>query len=297
MLHEYREAGIRWDSHLDGTSNLHVDASRIRGSNVVFFADFSDEAEAFRQLAVIYAIPRLHAYSLTIVMPFFPFATQDRVHVQGDIAMARSVARMLEHTPPCHGTGPAKLVIYDIHATQEQFFFGDSIVVDMRELPGEMMTNVGSMEVRVSRIIAVPDAGARSRFGRRVNISITCEKTRHPYDSGRRDIKIIEGDPSGRHVLLIDDLIQTGGTLIAATDKLLEAGALSVSAYATHAILPGKAMQRLRDSMLSEIAVTDTNPRGVARFLSGHLEGSAHTVISMRDLYRNLLKEIEQFQR
>lgn len=281
---------VKWNRYLDGTSKLHFDPTEVEGQDVVFFADFSDEAEVLRQWAVLCAIPRYGANSLTIVLPFFPFATQDRVDTEGDIVMARTVARLLEAVPFCHGKGPARLVIYDIHAQQERFFFGDSILVKTLELPESMVRFQLLMDENADTLIAFPDAGARKRFGKRFRGDITCEKTRDPSDPLKRHITIIEGDPRGRKVLIIDDLIQTGGTLIECARRLLEAGAVSVSAYATHAVLPDRSMERLVDSPLRQITVTDTNPTGVDRFLAGYVEGVGpkRLVLPMKDIYQQL---------
>lgn len=107
----------------DGFPNLFIkNAHDIRGQHVAFLASFSSTDVIFEQLSVIYALPMLFAASFTVVLPFFPTGSFERVEEEGDVATAFTLARMLSNTPISRG-GPTSLVIYDIHALQVDYFY------------------------------------------------------------------------------------------------------------------------------------------------------------------------------
>lgn len=109
---------ILYRSFDDGFPNLFIkNAHDIRGQHVAFLASFSSTAVIFEQLSVIYALPMLFVASFTVVLPFFPTGSFERIEEEGDVATAFTLARMLSNTPISRG-GPTSLVIYDIHALQ-----------------------------------------------------------------------------------------------------------------------------------------------------------------------------------
>lgn len=102
----------------DGFPDLFVEnATSIRNRHVAFLASFTNPTVIFEQISVIYALPRLFVSSFTLVLPFFPTGTMERVETEGDIATANTLARLLSNVPPSRG-GPTSLVIFDIHALQ-----------------------------------------------------------------------------------------------------------------------------------------------------------------------------------
>lgn len=105
----------------DGFPNLFINnAQYIRGQHVAFLASFSSPAVIFEQLSVIFALPRLFVASFTLVLPFFPTGSFERMEEEGDVATAFTMARILSNIPISRG-GPTSLVIYDIHALQVVF--------------------------------------------------------------------------------------------------------------------------------------------------------------------------------
>uniref|UniRef100_A0A453PEC2 Ribose-phosphate pyrophosphokinase N-terminal domain-containing protein n=1 Tax=Aegilops tauschii subsp. strangulata TaxID=200361 RepID=A0A453PEC2_AEGTS len=112
----------------DGFPNLFINnAHDIRGQHVAFLASFSSPAIIFEQISVIFALPKLFIASFTLVLPFFPTGTFERVEEEGDVATAFTLARILSMIPKSRG-GPTSVVIYDIHALQERFYFGDDVL-------------------------------------------------------------------------------------------------------------------------------------------------------------------------
>jgi len=237
-------AEVTWSSFRDGFPNLFVrDAVLIRDRHVAFLASFHSPAVIFEQLSIIYALPKMFVASFTLVLPFFPTGTAERVELEGEIATAFTLARILSHIPLCRG-GPADLVIFDIHALQERFYFGDNVAPlfcsGIPLLMRELRTLADGREVT----IAYPDEGAWKRFHWQFAGAfpeVICTKVR---DGDARIVQLKEGAPAGRHVVIVDDLVQSGGTLAECARALAAAGAARVSAYVTHAVFPQRSWER-----------------------------------------------------
>ena len=252
-------AQIQWENFKDGFPNLFVrDAQLIRDRHVAFLASFHSPAVIFEQLSIIYSLPKMFVASFTLILPFFPTGTAERVELEGEIATAFTLARILSHIPLCRG-GPADLVIFDIHALQERFYFGDNVAPlfcsGIPLLMRELRTLTDGREVT----IAYPDEGAWKRFHWQFKGAfpeVICTKVR---DGDKRIVQIKEGAPAGRHVVIVDDLVQTGGTLAECARALAGAGAAKVSAYVTHAVFPQHSWHRFVKGSVPEGDVTFTH--------------------------------------
>jgi phosphoribosylpyrophosphate synthetase len=120
------KGAINWNHFDDGFPDLQVLVpERLYDNDVLFLADFSDATEIFRQLAVIYALPSFGINSLKVFLPFFSTGTMDRVTEEGQIVTAKTLARMLSVIPAA--ACPTQIIILDIHALQEQFYFSDQV--------------------------------------------------------------------------------------------------------------------------------------------------------------------------
>ncbi|KAH9602978.1 hypothetical protein KSS87_006576 [Heliosperma pusillum] len=226
---------ISWRTFADGFPNLFISSAQgIRGQHVAFLASFSSPGVIFEQLSVIYALPKLFVESFTLVLPFFPTGTSERMEDEGDVATAFTLARILSNIPISRG-GPTSLVTFDIHALQERFYFGDNIlpcfesgipllkkrlqqlpdsdnVMNFREFTANF--NTYALELLIGYIsIAFPDDGSWKRFHKQLQHfpTIVCAKVR---EGDQRIVRLKEGDPRGRHVVIVDDLVQSGGTLL-----------------------------------------------------------------------------------
>lgn len=251
---------VAWESFRDGFPNLRIeDVKSLRNQDVAFLASLDTPAEVFRQLSVIFEIPRLVVRSLTILLPFYPVGTMERVDLEGQVATASSLARMLSLTPFTI-SGPAQVVIFDIHALQERFYFTDAVIPRLE-------TAIPLLRDRLKddgeAAIAFPDEGAQKRFGgmfpeRHI---ILCHKIRQ---GDKRVVTIQEGEPEGRHVVIVDDLVMTGGTLLRCAEALGEAGADRVSAYVTHGVFPENSWEKFLDAGFYRFWLTDSCPKTVA---------------------------------
>ncbi len=248
---------IDWDYFPDGFPNIMIHhAESLKGRDVAFLASFDSRGDIFTQLGVIHALPRYLSRSLRIILSYFPTGTMERVEEEGQIATAMTLARMISGTPLTK-SGPAEIVIYDIHALQERFYFSDQ-VIPLLESAIPLLTE----RIRAMRDVAVafPDEGAWKRFGQKFPQypHILCDKVRL---GAKRVVTVKEGDAAGKNVVIVDDLVQTGGTLRACKDVLLLRGAATVSAYATHGVFPNESWQSFVGSDFSHIWITDSCPQ------------------------------------
>lgn len=277
---------ISWKSFPDGTPNIMINnVHEMRGKDVVFLASFDTPGDIFTQLSVIYAIPRYLAGSFKVVLPYFPMGTMERVDEDGQIATAKTLARMLSVIPPTLG-GPAQIIIYDIHALQELFYFGDGVLPRFESGIPLLKARLQSMPVKPTFAIAFPDDGAAKRFGKLCAEfpQIICIKVRK---GDKRVVTIKEGDVQGRNVVIVDDLVQTGGTLIECKDALFAQGAVSVSAYVTHGVFPQNSWRKFIGSNFQNIWITDSCPR-TALYVK---EAGAFEVLSLAPLIAQLIHE------
>jgi len=187
----------------------------------------------------------------------------ERVDNEGQIATAFTLARILNGLPTSiHG--PAKLVIFDIHALQERFYFSDSVIPVMASAVPLFLTALRQHHADQPLAVAFPDEGAQKRFGRDFDATIPqvlCSKVR---DGDKRVVRVKEGNPAGLHVFIVDDLVKTGGTLLECMRVLFAAGATAVSAFVTHAVFPQDSWKRFLPTedkrCFSTFYVTDTCP-------------------------------------
>ncbi|GAA0167388.1 nucleotide kinase [Lithospermum erythrorhizon] len=234
---------INWRSFADGFPNLFINnAHNIRAQHVVFLASFSSPAVIFEQLSVIFALPRLFVASFTLVLPFFPTGTFERMEEEGDVATAFTMARILSNIPVSRG-GPTSLVIYDIHALQERFYFGDHVLPLFETGIPLLKQRLQQLPESEKIVIAFPDDGAWKRFHKLLDEfeTVICTKVR---EGDKRIVRLKEGEPAGCHVVIVDDLVQSGGTLIECQKVLAAHGAAKVSAYVTHGVFPKQSWQK-----------------------------------------------------
>jgi len=201
------------------------------------------------------AIKRASAHRITAVIPYYGYARQDRRPRSARVAIsARVVAEML-------GTvGIDRVLTVDLHADQIQGFF--SMPVDNVYGSPVLVDHAMSRNMQDPVVIS-PDVGgvvrARAIAKQMNDAELAIIDKRRPRANETEVMNII-GDVKGRPCILVDDMVDTAGTLCTAAEALKEGGATSVFAYITHAILSGPAVQRISDSVIDEMVVTDTIP-------------------------------------
>jgi phosphoribosylpyrophosphate synthetase len=163
---------------------------------------------------------------------------------------------------PLGQRGPAKVMIYDIHALQVRFYFSDTVLpVLLTAIP--LLKRVLAkryVDPQKELVITFPDDGACKRFARYFEgyELVICAKVR---DGDKRVVKLKDGNVAGRPTLIVDDLVQTGGTLIECTHALRAAGATAISCFVTHAVFPRDSWKRFTTSS-ADPAAADSGPAG-----------------------------------
>ena len=199
------------------------------------------------------ALKRSSANSITAVVPYFGYARQDRKAAPRVPISAKLVANMMQTA------GIDRVVTMDLHAGQIQGFFD----VPVDNLYGSLIFLDYLKEKNLKNpIIASPDVGgvARARsFAKKLSLDLVIVDKRRE-EANKSEVMNIIGDVAGKDVILIDDMIDTAGTIVKAAGAFKEQGAKSVSAFCTHAVLSGPAYERIESGALDGLVVTDTIP-------------------------------------
>ena len=204
-------------------------------------------------LLMMDALKRASAERITAVLPYYGYARQDRKDKPRMPISARLVASLLERA------GANRILALDLHAAQIQGFF--DVPVDHLFAAPVMIDHFHAMRGESLTVVS-PDAGGVERaraFAKRLDSPLAI------IDKRRTEVNVAEvmhiiGDVDGQHCLIVDDLIDTAGTLVKAAEALAAKGAKSVRACATHAVLSGQAVERLTSSNLEEIVVSNSIP-------------------------------------
>jgi len=253
---------IEWKTFADGFPNIFVnDAEGVHGRHVAFLASFHNASVIFQQLSVIYSLPKMFVASFRLILPFFPTGTFERVDKEGEIPTAVTMARMLSTIPHSRG-GPTDMIVFDIHALQERFYFGDSVTPLFASGIPLLLEQLAKLEDASDVVIAYPDEGACKRFHNFFTAydEVVCTKVR---EGDKRIVTLKEGHPKGKHVVIVDDLVQSGGTLIECAKVLVREGASAVSAYVTHGVFPNESWRRFTDPAagFTNFWITDSCPQ------------------------------------
>jgi ribose-phosphate pyrophosphokinase len=237
----------------DGEMQVIINES-VRGSYAFFIqSTFAPADNLLELLLMIDSAKRASAGYITAVIPYFGYARQDRKDKPRVPISAKLMADVIE------AAGANRIMTMDFHADQIQGFF--DIPVDHLKSEAIFIPHLKKMNLD-NAIFASPDVGgvkrARSYAKYFEKDLVICDKERRIANEVA-NITVI-GEVKGKDVILVDDIVDTAGTLCKAADKLMEKGAKSVRALCTHPVLSGKAYDNLKTSKLSELIVTDTIP-------------------------------------
>ena len=250
----------------------------IRGTRIFIIASTNPGPENLMELLLMLdAAKRASARHITAVIPYFGWARQDRKDKPRVPIAAKLVAKMLETA------GATRIITMDLHADQIQGFFEkpvDHLYASTIFLPYLKSLNLDNLT------IASPDMGGSKRayaYSRALESDVViCYKQRKKANVISH-MELI-GDVTGKNVVLVDDMVDTAGTLTKAADLMIERGALSVRAICTHPILSGNAYQRLEDSKLEQLIVTDSIPLTQ--------KSSKIKVLSCADLFADVMHKV-----
>src|SRR3569832_1491808 len=226
----------------------------VRGEDVFVLQSTSFPANdnLMELLIVIAALRRSSARRITAVLPYFGYARQDRKSAPRTPISAKLVANLITTA------GANRVLSLDLHAAQIQGFF--DIPTDNLSSAPVIVSDIREKYDISNTIMVSPDVGgvvrARS-VAQRLGINLAIVYKRRPR-AGVSEVMNIIGDVSGHDCILIDDIVDSGGTLVNAADALLKAGATSVSAYVSHGALSNGAAERIAGSKLKELVITDS---------------------------------------
>jgi ribose-phosphate pyrophosphokinase len=226
----------------------------VRGSDVFVIQSTSYPANdhLMELLIIIDALRRASARRITAVVPYFGYARQDRKPGPRTPISAKLVANMIT------GAGADRVMTLDLHAGQIQGFF--DIPTDNLYAAPVMVRDIREHFDLSNVMVVSPDVGGvvRARgLAKRINAPLSIIDKRRER-AGESEVMNVIGEVSGRTCVLVDDIIDSGGTLVNAADALLDQGAREVYAYITHGVLSGGAVARITASRIKELVITDS---------------------------------------
>ena len=237
-----------WSKFPDGTDNIQIGGFQplnlVSGENILMLASFHNNDVTLSQFSVMITLLQSFVDSLTVVLPFYPVGTMERVFEEGQVATANTYAQMFSNLPSCGK--PTRLIVYDLHTLQNRFYLHGNAIASLQTTVPLLLERIKNTPIDC---IAFPDDGAAKRFGSMFKDLgyeiVTCGKTR---DGDKRVVIIQDGDPSGKHVVIVDDLVQTGGTLYECGLALKAAGAEEVNAFVAHGVFPNHSWKKFLSS-------------------------------------------------
>ena len=240
----------------DGEISLNYVTS-IRGKRVYILTSPRNSNDIMCLLLAIDAAKRANAKEIIPILPYFPYSRQDKIdYLRGPIG-AKVMAEMIEQR------GATSVITFDLHADQIQGFFN----IPITHLEGKNVFDIYiSKRITPDTILCGPDAGSGKRVKRMqkqlqshygINLNyVMLDKTRK--EANVIDDMVIIGDVTGKDVIILDDMVDTAGTLCKAADVLMEAGAKSVIALISHGVLSGPAFERIGNSQLRIVVISDS---------------------------------------
>ena len=252
----------------------------IRGSDVFLIqSTYAPSENLLELLMLIDAARRASAKSIVAVIPYFGYARQDRKDKPRVSIASKLVANLLS------AAGVHRIIALDLHADQIQGFF--DVPVDHLYASSVFIPYLKSLHLP-ELIFASPDTGGTRRAGSYAKFFHTnfviCYKHRSKPNEVAK-MRLV-GDVKGKDVVLLDDIVDTGGTLCKAAEIIMQQGASSVRAMVTHPLLSGKAYENIESSALAELAVTDTIPL--------HQESQKIKVLSTADLFAEVIRRLKR---
>jgi ribose-phosphate pyrophosphokinase len=268
----------------DGEIYLQIQEN-VRGADVFVIQPTCTPVDRnlMELLLMIDALKRASAQRITPVLPYYGYARQDRKDRPRVPISARLVAALLETA------GASRVLTLDLHAAQIQGFF-DVPVDHLFAMP--VMIEYFRAKGIPDMTVVSPDAGGVERaraFAKRLSSPLAIIDKRRE-EANVAEVMNVVGDVDGRHCLLVDDLIDTAGTLVKGAEALLEKGAASVSACATHAVLSGPAVERIEKSELKEVVFTNSIPLSEAARNSTRIKSLSIAPL-MADAIRSIHEE------
>ena len=268
----------------DGEISVSI-SETVRGSDVFLVQSTCEPVNdnLMELLMMIDAARRASAHQVVAVMPYFGWARQDRKDRPRVPIGAKLVANMLM------AAGVDRVMTMDLHADQIQGFF--DVPVDALYASGIFVPYIKSLNIE-DLSIAAPDMGGAKRANTYAKLLGTPIIISHKERAKANVVGTMTaiGEVEGRNILIVDDMIDTAGTICMAADMLMSRGAKSVRAAITHPVLSGPAYERINDSALQEVIVTDTIP------LNPDKDLHKFTVLSVADMFADVIERVHNYK-
>ncbi len=239
----------------DGEIRVQINES-VRGADVFVIQPLTNPANQhiMELLLILDALKRSSAGRITAVIPYYAYARQDRQDRPRTPVSAKVVADIISKA------GAQRVVAVDLHSPQIQGFF--DIPLDHISALPVIHDYIKKNMMLSNPVVVSPDAGGVERarlLANKLGCGIAIIYKRRP-EPNKAEVLDVVGDIEGKEVIIIDDLIDTAGTMVAAANMLINMGARSIYACATHGVLSGPAVERLTDSVIEEVVITNTIP-------------------------------------
>jgi len=266
----------------DGEVRVRINES-IRGADVYVFQSLSYPANQhiMELLLIVDALKRSSAGRITTVIPYFAYARQDRQDKPRTPISARLLADLVTVA------GTQRVVTMDLHSPQIQGFF--DIPVDHLSAMPVIYDYMKRNLILENPVVVSPDAGGVERarqLANRLGCGIAIIYKRRP-EPNKAEVLDVVGDIEGKEAIIVDDLIDTAGTMVAAANMLINRGARRVLACATHGVFSGPAVERLTNSPIEQVIITNTIPMGDKMF-------AKLRVVSVAPLLGEAIKRIHE---
>ncbi|NLY37038.1 MAG: ribose-phosphate pyrophosphokinase [Tissierellia bacterium] len=270
-------------SFSDGEIAITIDES-VRGADVFIIQSTAPphvNTYLMELLIMIDALKRASAGRITAVIPYYGYARQDRKARARDPISAKLVADLLTTA------GADRVLTMDLHAAQIQGYFD----IPLDHLLGQsLLADYVRRKDLEDMVVVSPDFGSVTRardFSSKIDSSIAIIEKRRPK-ANEAEVMSIIGDVKGKNVILIDDMIDTAGTICQAAQVLVDIGAKSVMACCTHAVFSGPAIERLENSIIDEVVILDTIELGAEKRFD------KLTILSSAKIFAEAIRRIYQ---
>lgn len=261
----------------DGEIQASYDET-VRGAHVfIIQSTFQPVENLFELLLLIDAAKRASAYKIVAVMPYFGYARQDRKDKPRVSIGSKLVADMLT------AAGVSRIMTMDLHADQIQGFF--NVPVDHLYASSIFVPYIQSLNLD-NLTIAAPDMGGSKRanaYSSHLQTPVVISHKSRSKANEIGDMKVI-GDVKNKNVIIVDDMVDTAGTITKAAEIMMENGANSVRVMATHAVLSGPAYERINNSPIKELIISDTIPL--------KQKCDKITTLSVADIFANTIQDV-----
>jgi ribose-phosphate pyrophosphokinase len=260
---DFTPGGLHRASFADGERHLRFDDD-LHGKDVVLIGGTIDDAATLELYDMALGLIGLGIHKLSLVIPYFGYSTQERAVKRGEVVTAKARAVLLSAIPRARMWNEVLLV--DLHTPGiAHYFEGHLHSVQLSALPIALGI-VQQASAHDSAVVACTDAG-RAKW-----VQALANQAKLPaafvyksrQEDGRTAVTGVNADVKGKHVIIYDDMVRSGGSLIEAGQAYAKAGAAKITAIVTHAVLPGDSLRAVRDSgLFTALHCTDTHPRAV----------------------------------